>query len=64
MNCQRDLVDGTECLEPEADDRKKPLGHRPEWAGPRIHRECVKGHVWHENYGGDVPSITDCDCRP
>jgi hypothetical protein len=27
-----------------------------------MHRECVKGHVWHENYGGDVALITDCNC--
>jgi hypothetical protein len=62
MDCQRDLVDGSNCREPEAEDKFKPLGHRPGWAGPRIHHECVKGHVWHENYGNDIGFITDCDC--
>jgi hypothetical protein len=64
MSCRRDLIDGTECSAMRAERKEKRLEREPNWAGPRLHCECENGHKWHENFGGDLEFLTDCDCDP
>jgi hypothetical protein len=50
------------CSARRAEGKIRKLDRQSDWKGPRLHCECEKGHRWHENFGGDMPFLTDCNC--